>query len=678
MARRSRVLVLLLAGLLTLGGNDGPAAAAAVPASPSGGFDPTQVLTLGNEYVVLGVTRSGPEAGRFALETTGGAPDHPGDDGKPLIYGRPRPWTSYTTVRVDGRNFVFGGPSNTRAGRGGEYGQVLEEPVLRRGAVETACLLGEIEVRQILELAESSTSGLVDTVRIVYEVTNRDVRSHRVGLRIMLDTMLGENDGAPIRMGERTLTGDNLVAGNELPSFWQAFDSLSQPSVMAQGTVADPTTVRPDRSIVTNWGNLADHLWEVPLTPGREFVREGEKELDSAVALYWDEEPLGPGETRLYATAYGLGGVTIIPGELTLGITAPATAGEQADGTGAFAIVAYVENVGKWPANGVSVTLRLPEGLELAAGEQAVRTVGNLAAGAEATLLWKVNFRNLAGTVKRFRVEVSAAGLAPVVGERSVTIQGPPRLNVKGRPLPPVRPSGDGFFPERVTVEAAVANGGPARARLVKASLLLPDGWQLARLEKKEKFLGTLEPGEERTVTWVIRPDPRGTRNGRIEVRATAANARPAGLEFHGEVPALSPRIYPVCTATALQPGRFFRVNLQIANVEAVEAVEFDVEFDAANLAVVGVSRGELFVAPDGTLKPFAVEGIDNAAGRVGRVKGRLGTAGPTGGTLLTLHLLAKEPGEARVGVSGATIYSANQAQQVELGSLRITIGSKP
>jgi hypothetical protein len=653
----------------------GGVATVASSPTPTGGFDPTQVLTLGNEYVVLGVTKSGPEAGRFALETTGGAPDRPADDGKPLIYGRPRPWTSYTTVRVDGRDFVFGGRSETRAGQGAEYGEVIEEPTLRRGAVEAAYALGPVEVRQSLELAESSTSGLVDTVRIVYEVTNRAPRPHRVGLRLMLDTMLGANDGAPIRLGERTLTGDALVAGQDLPPFWQAFDSLSQPTVTAQGTVADPTTVRPDRIVVTNWGNLADRPWEAPLTPGREFVREGEDELDSAVALYWEEAPLGPGETRWYATAYGLGGVTIIPGELTLGLTAPANVGEQTDGTGVFSVVAYVENVGKWPAREVTVTLRLPDGLTLAAGERAERRVGDLAAGAETTLLWRVGFRNLAGSTKRFRVEVTAAGLPPVAGERSVTILGPPRLAVTGRPLPRVLASGEGFSPERVTVEATVTNGGPAPARFVRVGLHLPVGWHLARLEKSDKFLGNLGPGEQRTVTWVISPDHRGSRTGEVEIRAVASNAQPGRATLHGEAPALAPRLYPVCTAESLPPGRLARVAVRLANVEALEAVEFTVEFDPRRLTVVGVSRGELFVAPDGTLEPFSVEAIDNTGGRVGRVTGRLRKAGLTSGTLLTLHVLAKEPGEARVSVQDATLYSADPTQRVELGSLTLMIG---
>lgn len=646
-------------------------------AGAAGGFDPGEVLTIGNEYVVLGVTRSGPEAGRFALETTGGLPERPGDDGKPLIYGRPRPWTSYTTVRVDGRSYVFGGPTEKRAGRGGEFGVVRLGPTVRDGAVETICAFGDLEVRQVLEVAASSTSGLPDTVRIVYEVSNQGREAHQVGLRLMLDTMLGENDGAPIRLGERTLTGDSGAEGTDLPSFWQAFDSLSKPNVMAQGTVADPTTVRPDRIVVTNWGNLADHLWEVALTPGKDFTREGEYELDSAVALYWEETPLQPGESRLYATAYGLGGVTIIPGELTLGITAPATVVEGADGTATFPVVVYVQNVGKWPARSVEAALELPEGLSVEGAPGGRRLVGDLGPGEERTLLWNVRTQGQGGKSRRFRVEVTSSGGQTVAGERGVNIQGPPQLRVEARPLPAVRVVGDGFSPDRVSVEAQVSNAGPSVARLTRASILLSEGWRLAPLEKREKFLGSLAAGESRTVRWVVQPEAQGALNAPIEIRVSAPNARGASVGLHSEVPALIPRIYPAVDGPAsVTVGSAFRVDIRFANVEALEAVEFEVEFDAERLAVAGVSRGEALVGAEGSLLAFNGGTVENSAGRIRGVKGKL-RGGDSGGTLVTLHVLARKAGEARVTVSGARAYAGRPDQQVELGSAVVTVRAR-
>ncbi|MGE5507982.1 MAG: hypothetical protein ACM3RP_05830 [Chitinophagales bacterium] len=654
-----------------------PAASAEKAGLPTGGFAPDQVLTLGNEYVVVGVTKTAEDAGRFALETTGGEPGRPGDDNKPLIYGRPRPWTSYTTVRLDGRDFVFGGETKTRAGLEGRYGEVTESPTLRDGAIETICRIGDLEVKQVLELAKSSTSGLLDTARIVYEVTNRGAAARQVGLRIMLDTMLGENDGAPIRMGERTLVGDASFAGKDLPSFWQAFDSLAEPKVMAQGTVADETTVRPDRIVVTNWGNLADNLWTVEVTPGRDFTREGEDELDSAIALYWNEQPLAPGETRLYATAYGLGGVTIIPGELTLGLTSPATVTEDLRGRASIPVVAYIQNVGKWPAQGVTATLQLPPGLVLAGGEQAVRRVGELAPGADASLMWQVQAENLGGQSRRFKVEVVARGLAPVAGERSVSVQGPPQLKLEGRPLPAVQQVGDALQPERVTVEVNVVNGGSVPAQMVRGTLDASTGFRLADFEKREKFLGNLAPGESRPIRWVILPQPGAAGERGVSIGAASSNARPATLDLRGELPPLASRVYFAAPPAPVRAGDPFYVDVRVGNVEALDALELNIGFDPSRVAVVGASRGSIFVGEGAQLRTFTVDRIDNQAGVVGLVRGKVGSAGATTGTILRLHLLALRPGTASLELRDVVVYSRKQSQSIAVEPLTLEITSK-
>lgn len=98
-------------------------------------------------------------------------------------------------------------------------------------------MLGPIQVWQVLSITRSSTTGLMDTAQIEYHVENTDTETHWVGLRLMLDTMLGANDGAPFRVEDRALTTDTVYYAQNMPEFWQAFDSLSSPQVMAQGTL---------------------------------------------------------------------------------------------------------------------------------------------------------------------------------------------------------------------------------------------------------------------------------------------------------------------------------------------------------------------------------------------------------------------------------------------------------
>ena len=195
---------------------------------------------------------------------------------KPLVYGMADPWTSYTTIQIDGRNYVFGGPTQTSAGRQGPFGELISGPeVIQGNAISTVYKLGPVKAEQILSFTRSSTTGLQDTARIAYTLTNEDSVSHSVAMRLMLDTMLGANDGAPFRVEQQAVTTDTLFTGGAIPEFWQAFDSLADPQVMSQGTLRGSGVTPPDRVYFSNWGALAESIWDFDFDPGRIFPPEG-------------------------------------------------------------------------------------------------------------------------------------------------------------------------------------------------------------------------------------------------------------------------------------------------------------------------------------------------------------------------------------------------------------------
>lgn len=262
-------------------------------------------VRLENPYIAIIVTESGEHAGRFALRTTGGDPGRAGDENQHLLFqqaGVP-PRGSYTTFRIDNVDYVFGGATQWIAGANGVEGSVIQYPVIveRNGREEILAIwqLGPIQVTQRLYFVRSSTTGLFDTARIHYEVENIGNASHMVGARIMLDTELGENDGAPFRVGDRAIETDAVYTQATLPDFWQAFDSLTEPRVIGQGTLRGEGLTVPDRVYFTNWGAVAEGVWEFDFQPGRDFSRIGAPwVLDSAIALMWDPQPLMPGEIR--------------------------------------------------------------------------------------------------------------------------------------------------------------------------------------------------------------------------------------------------------------------------------------------------------------------------------------------------------------------------------------------
>src|SRR5690554_764294 len=332
-------------------------------------------LRFGNDYVVIVVNMDDNALGRFAIETTGGAPLRMDDMNKPLIYGRPKPWTSYTTIWLNGDHYVFGGETGRRAGKSGKYEEVIRGPLVEDNCVKTVTRIGDkLDVEQVLSFVKSTTTGLYDTIQIKYRIENISTESQKIGLRVMLDTMLGENDGAPFRIGDDAVTTDTVYYNKQLPEFWMAFDSISDPSVTSQGTFTGPGVTPPDRVNLADWGSMADGVWDFDFNPGEEFLRKGEYEIDSAIAMYWVPEYLGPGESRSYITNYGLGGITVVPGLLSLGVTSPAeVVFDKPDKT--FPIIAYIENTSDITAKNVRISINISDKFTV---DQRVKELGNL------------------------------------------------------------------------------------------------------------------------------------------------------------------------------------------------------------------------------------------------------------------------------------------------------------
>jgi hypothetical protein len=419
-------------------------------------------VAVGNEFIRIRVNPGPREAGRFAVDTTGGDPSRSSDDDQVLIYGSREPWTSYATMLIDGEPHVFGGPTERRAGVSAPPAPLAEPPRLAEGSLLCRARIGDIEIVQELGLARSPTTRVRDAARITYRVTNRGDRPHVVGLRAMLDTMLGSNDGAPLRAGDRAISAATQLVGDQIPEYWQAFDSLAEPAVISQGTLRAPGLTPPDRLEMVDWGTLADAPWHYPFPEGADFTRSGEAEQDTAVALYWNPEPLAPGESRRYATLYGVGGVTLSPAQLSLGLTAPAEADYQYEDPRAFAVTAYVENSGGFDARGTNLALTLSEGLALADGPAAV-PLGLLPAGQTRQATWRVVPNGKATGTLQIAAVVTSENLEPNRVARDIVVNSPPQLDLSLRAPHGLAVTADNrYMPNPFLVRADVANRGSA------------------------------------------------------------------------------------------------------------------------------------------------------------------------------------------------------------------------
>ncbi|WP_438448068.1 DUF6531 domain-containing protein [Gorillibacterium sp. sgz5001074] len=323
---------------------------------------------MSNESIEYAVASNG----RFTMGTTGGNPANPNDNGMNMLYGHPSPSTSYTTIRLDGTNVVFSGTPRFD----------------QNGMTSTAELQnGDVSIKQVLSLVKNGATDREDTVQIKYILTNKGSASHSAGVRVMLDTMLGGNDAAPFRIpGIGAVTNELELTGDHVPEYWQAFDSLTNPSVISQGTLTGSSVNKPDKIQFTNWRRVYDTAWGYTVNPG---LSNG----DSAVNVIWEPETLQAGETQEYVTYYGLSEFTQdlkppLAVSLT-GASSVATA-ENSYMPNPFTVTAYIMNNGAATANQVRAGIILPDGLSLAQGQEQI-DLGSLSpSGQERQVSWKV------------------------------------------------------------------------------------------------------------------------------------------------------------------------------------------------------------------------------------------------------------------------------------------------
>jgi hypothetical protein len=253
----------------------------------------------------------------------------------------------------------------------------------------------KVAIAQTVELTVGE-SGQLDTCLVRYKIDNKDTKSHIVGLRFLLDTYIGSNDGVPFLIPGQDRLCDTTqdLSGAAVPQYIQAFerDDVSNPGTIARvqlklgGNVEPPSRITlgayPDPKLGEKMNDkrcMQEKTgWDVPVYPIK-TIPPG----DSCVTMYWPMESLAAGASRELGFAYGLGDVAASESGGQLGLTAD---GNRTPG-GELTVTAYVTN----PGANHTVTLTLPKGFEMSDGGAATRPVP-AAAGVSrmSPVTWKV------------------------------------------------------------------------------------------------------------------------------------------------------------------------------------------------------------------------------------------------------------------------------------------------
>lgn len=266
-----------------------------------------------NQYLRANIASDG----RFVIGTTGGDPDTSADDNKRLLYGYP--WSirsSFATLRV------VSGASTTDYQLGKNVAPT-SAPSSDGTTLTTVWEVGGVRVQQRLHFATNPDTGRPDTTAIEYQLTNITTSQRQVGLRLLLDTMIGDNDGAPFfAPGYGNVTHERDFSSGSVPDYWIAWESptFDPNSLKAKGFLRASGITTPNRLIIAHWdydlcpgagAGLFSTAWDYTVNPNISIT------CDSAVALYYNPVFLNPGQSRTVRTYYGLtgtgGGLSLAP-----------------------------------------------------------------------------------------------------------------------------------------------------------------------------------------------------------------------------------------------------------------------------------------------------------------------------------------------------------------------------
>jgi hypothetical protein len=218
-------------------------------------------------------------------------------DGKPQrITFDDKGGTNVVVIRIDGKDYAFGF-------EGGEV-KSKNTPIGKdRVGVSAVWAVEKIEVTQTVETVKSKT-GEWDTCLVSYTVDNKDSKARSVGIRVMLDTHLGNASKQYFNIpGSKEIIGDKADwKGDKVPGVLVTMQKgdLNDTGLTATFSLrVDRGFEAPDRVVLTQFPERDVAFgWDLP-------VKDMGK--DAVVGLFWSAQEIKAGQSRTVGYAYGAG-----------------------------------------------------------------------------------------------------------------------------------------------------------------------------------------------------------------------------------------------------------------------------------------------------------------------------------------------------------------------------------
>ncbi|MCS6824559.1 MAG: OmpA family protein [Cytophagaceae bacterium] len=259
----------------------------------------------------------GPDDGRFTI----------GANNIRLMYGFPIPAsTSHFVLYVDGKY------ASNYSGLGNNVKHVCTTKRFKtegnRKYAEMDFYFEGIKLTQRLipvdgNLNETDSLKPARYYRIEYQMENETATTKSVGLQLLLDNMIADNDAPKLDADGKRIRVETKFSGSEVPGqvfLYRTEGDLSDHT--AEILTKKAKAVVPDELAIGRWPYFHKVVWDY--TPG------GIPYTDAAVMIRWNPQPLTLKQKRTVAIYYGMARKTKNAAEADPGIAAAFTEKESA------------------------------------------------------------------------------------------------------------------------------------------------------------------------------------------------------------------------------------------------------------------------------------------------------------------------------------------------------------
>ena len=358
------------------------------------------------------------QTGRFITETLSGLPGKSSDDYEDLLYGNrfESPETSYISVRIDGEDYIYG----NNYGFLGLEGHYTTVPYAdsQTNSIISEWAIKDIVITQRLSLINNSMLPGIGNVYVSYEIVNKGTAARSVGLRMLLDTKIGDVDSPSLTVpGGGFIYTEKEYVGDEIPSLWYAYEQYLNPQIIALGVVSGEGLSKPDKLQFAAWADVCLTKWDYMIDPSKAIISvtvNGEPydkpngvypdeavvdyaAKDSCAVMYWEPVLLNIGENKTIDTVYGVGDASVKDRDPGYRISLQGTdkLNMKSDNSGYTIDFVNAEfnidnnfDTSKSIEN-LQIDLELPDELQLVEGQQKT-VITTLAEGSYHRSMWKI------------------------------------------------------------------------------------------------------------------------------------------------------------------------------------------------------------------------------------------------------------------------------------------------